>query len=264
MQDESSPSTGPTCPDGTTCGPSRLWPTPTATQSQNRTCVRQNPDSQHHDGVTLLDAVILEAAGTLTSSAAGSPARTSVSRARGPGSVAHEADSGTSSPALFASFDPDTCSWRTSQRCLFGGWIPFSGRWPRTGTMRSGSACRLRQWVPRIGGTGCSSWPTPQAFDAMRVHMNHETMDSSRRHAKGGCSNLVEHLAARYPTPSATDYKGLHSPGQRRGQLSSVTEPAANASNGDEIQRMSLNPAWVEWLMGFPAGWTDCEDSATP
>lgn len=25
-----------------------------------------------------------------------------------------------------------------------------------------------------------------------------------------------------------------------------------------------LNPTWVEWLMGFPVGWTDCEDSVTP
>ena len=25
-----------------------------------------------------------------------------------------------------------------------------------------------------------------------------------------------------------------------------------------------LNPTWVEWLMGFPLGWTDLEDSATP
>ena len=25
-----------------------------------------------------------------------------------------------------------------------------------------------------------------------------------------------------------------------------------------------LNPVWVEWLMGYPAGWTDCEDSETP
>ena len=25
-----------------------------------------------------------------------------------------------------------------------------------------------------------------------------------------------------------------------------------------------LNPEWVEWLMGFPAGWTDLEASATP
>ena len=24
------------------------------------------------------------------------------------------------------------------------------------------------------------------------------------------------------------------------------------------------NPTWREWLMGFPIGWTDCEDSATP
>jgi hypothetical protein len=25
-----------------------------------------------------------------------------------------------------------------------------------------------------------------------------------------------------------------------------------------------LNPTWVEWLMGFPLGWTDLEPSATP
>jgi len=26
----------------------------------------------------------------------------------------------------------------------------------------------------------------------------------------------------------------------------------------------ALNPTWVEWLMGFPTGWTDLEDSGTP
>jgi len=25
-----------------------------------------------------------------------------------------------------------------------------------------------------------------------------------------------------------------------------------------------LNPEWVGWLMGFPIGWTDLEDSETP
>lgn len=25
-----------------------------------------------------------------------------------------------------------------------------------------------------------------------------------------------------------------------------------------------LNPMWVEWLMGFPIGWTDLEASGTP
>ena len=30
-----------------------------------------------------------------------------------------------------------------------------------------------------------------------------------------------------------------------------------------EVSGGSLNPTWVEWLMGFPVGWTDLEDSAT-
>ena len=25
-----------------------------------------------------------------------------------------------------------------------------------------------------------------------------------------------------------------------------------------------LNPAWVEWLMGYPMGWTELKDWATP
>lgn len=25
-----------------------------------------------------------------------------------------------------------------------------------------------------------------------------------------------------------------------------------------------LNPTWVEWVMGFPLGWTVCEHSETP
>jgi hypothetical protein len=29
-------------------------------------------------------------------------------------------------------------------------------------------------------------------------------------------------------------------------------------------QTGSLNPQWVEWLMGYPVGWTDLKDSETP
>jgi hypothetical protein len=32
-----------------------LLPTPTVAQSRNRTSARSNPNSEHHDGVTLLD-----------------------------------------------------------------------------------------------------------------------------------------------------------------------------------------------------------------
>ena len=41
-----------------------------------------------------------------------------------------------------------------------------------------------------------------------------------------------------WPTPTANRRGGLQSHG-------------VNAVSG------SLNPMWVEWLMGFPLGWTD-------
>jgi len=57
--------------------------------------------------------------------------------------------------------------------------------------------------------------------------------------------------------------------------LSEVTEsgvlptPTANRrdglqSHGVNVVSGSLNPMWLEWLMGFPLGWTALEDSATP
>lgn len=57
------------------------------------------------------------------------------------------------------------------------------------------------------------------------------------------------------PTPSATDYKGSSKPGQRRGQL---TDPAM----GVLPPGGKLNPTWVEWLMGWPTGWTDLKPLA--
>ena len=38
-------------------------------------------------------------------------------------------------------------------------------------------------------------------------------------------------------------------------------EERRNMSQGDGGQ---LNPTWVEWLMGFPLGWTDLNASEMP
>jgi DNA (cytosine-5)-methyltransferase 1 len=71
-------------------------------------------------------------------------------------------------------------------------------------------------------------------------------------------------VAARYwPTPQADDNRdrgNLSMPSIQRRQrlgkqlnLSMVVSPNSG----------SLNPTWVEWLMGFPLGWTDLGPSAT-
>jgi hypothetical protein len=63
-----------------------------------------------------------------------------------------------------------------------------------------------------------------------------------------------------WPTPNASDHRdrgNLSNPAIQRRQrigkqlnLSMVADPTSG----------SLNPQWVEWLMGFPVGWTDLAD----
>src|SRR5579885_2429538 len=58
----------------------------------------------------------------LTSSAEDSPVRTSPMPGSEPESTGNARDCGASLPASFASYDPATSSWRTSQLCLDGEW----------------------------------------------------------------------------------------------------------------------------------------------
>jgi hypothetical protein len=98
---------------------------------------------------------------TSTSSAAASPAKTSQSPAGAKGSTGHARVFGQSTPDSFASYDPATSSWRTSQLSLLEEWSVFSGTWPRAGMTRSGTAFRLVPLAPLTAATGSGSLPTP-------------------------------------------------------------------------------------------------------
>ena len=70
-------------------------------------------------------------------------------------------------------------------------------------------------------------------------------------------------VPAMWPTPTAVCGKGSgafgiksHSHDVARGSLKGVVIEEGNGGQ--------LNPTWVEWLMGFPLGWTDCGASETP
>lgn len=69
--------------------------------------------------------------------------------------------------------------------------------------------------------------------------------ERSQRNSSDNAMSLGAAVKLR-PTPDANAWKG-GTENQRRGQL-----------NG------SLNPTWVEWLMGYPSGWTVLDASAMP
>tara|TARA_E500000318_G_scaffold103630_1_gene108871 strand:+ start:1121 stop:1615 length:495 start_codon:yes stop_codon:yes gene_type:complete len=58
--------------------------------------------------------------------------------------------------------------------------------------------------------------------------------------------------AQMYPTPTASDHKGSGRNETMRNRLDyAVEKPDGKRVSG------SLNPQWVEWLMGYPVGYTD-------
>jgi DNA (cytosine-5)-methyltransferase 1 len=103
-------------------------------------------------------------------------------------------------------------------------------------------------------------WPTPTARDHKGAA---GFKDENRNLADLTYLAQIQDGYRKYPTMSAS---GMGNTGsrqilQRRVESGDMTETelkAMSAGNGGR-----LNPTWVEWLMGFPTGWTDLEDSET-
>tara|TARA_Y100000593_G_C4064894_1_gene216236 strand:+ start:173 stop:505 length:333 start_codon:yes stop_codon:yes gene_type:complete len=110
--------------------------------------------------------------------------------------------------------------------------------------MQSGIAYRLEVLAVlalRIGGKEflSSHIPTPRAQARL----------SSNRTIKEYRHNLEEFVTI-WPTPTSRDWRSGKGARERPGHSQQIPEMIGG----------QLNPQWVEWLMGFPAGWTDLED----
>jgi hypothetical protein len=150
---------------------------------------------------------------------AASLARTSAPPGAAMDSTANDPAFGGKCGAWFARWDRDSCSWKTPQFSLLGGLTEFSATWPRWGSMRNGECSERTPMAHRINATASGSWPTPLKSDAV-----------ARRPSAGweGTSDL----------PSVV--------WRRNGGEENPSKPP-----------VKLNPGWVEWLMGWPLGWTE-------
>jgi hypothetical protein len=188
--------------------------------------------------------------------------------------------SGPSSHGSLAFYDPASRSWRTSQGSLLDlEWPRFLGTWPRSGTMRNGTVSPRPPSVPRISVTGSSLWPTPVGQDDGKTPEAHLAMKAERglwptptasdasqvrMTASGRHGSLQETMMARrglWPTPKTPTGGGQMArttPGGGIRKLEDAVSQEIGRNTG------ALNPTWVEWLMGFPLGWTDCAASGTP
>lgn len=140
--------------------------------------------------------------------------------------------------------------WR-STRCIL--------TWKTKVTPSKRLLFRLVPSMLRTEGIGRRYWPTPTSRDSKGAN--------SMEHLATG--NHVEQLANAvklFPTPTTGaglcggtgNFQQLKKL-QQAGQI--TEEERRNMSQGNGGQ---LNPTWVEWLMGFPLGWTDLNASETP
>jgi hypothetical protein len=71
----------------------------------------------------------------------------------------------------------------------------------------------------------------------------------------------LEQVVRKWPTPQARDAT------PRGGQAKRYLDPKRSNDLPDALSAVgnggSLNPRWVEWLMGWPIGWTSCAPLAT-
>lgn len=162
-------------------------------------------------------------------------------------------------------------SQKTARTCVPVASAPLSKDLPRWGMVSDGVCWGLGMSLLPTSETECGFWPTPTADQpGIRVerlvdrngntptHPNQRWYDRhTGRVAQKGLAQCVQ----LWPTPTAADRNGPRvtprtdrNPTKHSDLRSAVR---AQSPNGGP-----LNPNWVEWLMGWPIGWTESKPLA--
>jgi len=185
----------------------------------------------------------------LTLYLAGFHAKTSQLLGGGQESQESAAECGLKWRASLAKYDTDLHLWKTAQLSLLEDLELSSVTWPRSGMTADGQCWELPTLKQITNGTDSGLLlPTPCSIDSGSGRFNTSVGSSKQRPTLA--------LMARknlWPTPTAHNSKETNAPSE----LNRNTPTLAAQVGG------RLNPTWVEWLMGWPLGWTDLKPLET-
>jgi hypothetical protein len=124
-------------------------------------------------------------------------------------------------------------------------------------------------------GSSEEMWATPNTMDHLPQRSKEALKKQATTSRKGRArpANLREQVnpetvqawkeaqePTMWPTVTARDYKGGRTPEALAKAGRNETNSLPDAVNAQMGKTGSLNPQWVEWLMGYPEGWTDLKD----
>jgi len=219
--------------------------------------------------------------GKLISSAVDSLAKTSHVLEKVQELKGNEAVCGNTWQELSVKFDLNTHSWKTHQ-CLWDEDLaPSSLTLPKWGMMQSGALWEritfpllTNETESGLWPTPCTNginggsnsrkaakkrgmWPTPRSCSAMAATITPESAWQENRFP-----NLETVVGRRmWPTPQANEDAAGTPNGNMQKMLGN--HPDIRGTTPEEWAGGTLNPTWVEWLMGWPLKWTDLKPLGT-
>ena len=191
-------------------------------------------------------------------------------------------------------YDHNSSSWKMCQQSLLEDLLPLPKKLPKEAMIRDGVLYPLVKLAHPIKEKDGGYLPSPVATDATAGAIiskddtykmtKNGTLRKYNRQGTNGSIGLARYVQF-FPTPLASSYGTQKSrPGNKaRPSLETMARknlwptPTArdykdNGKSPAELARNSktlathaggqLNPQWVEWLMGYPVGWTELKDSA--
>ena len=168
------------------------------------------------------------------------------------------ASSGLKCYGLFESSNPDGSLVKMLRDSLLSSRAWYSSKCALTWKRKDTKFSRLLfQLSPSMHPTAEIESGLLQTPNAMETDGRGEYKDVEKLKKRAGKHQLhLSQMIAMLPTPQTDDADNVYPSEKRRETLVKVVNGTSGTKTG-----LKLQPAFVEWMMGYPKGWTEIPDS---